>query len=55
MMSAPAIEVKGLTKAFGPRVVVNHVNITVPRGKFMVFWGRTAAEKQRRSECCAGC
>ena len=45
MMSAPAIEVKGLTKAFGPRVVVNHVNITVPRGKIYGFLGPTGSGK----------
>lgn len=45
MMSAPAIEVKGLTKAFGPRVVVNHVNITVPRGKIYGFLGPNGSGK----------
>lgn len=45
MTETPAIEVRGLTKTFGSRIVVNHVDITVPRGKIYGFLGPNGSGK----------
>ena len=41
----PAIEVVGLTKQFGDRVVVDHVNLSVDEGEFFGFLGPNGAGK----------
>lgn len=39
------IEVKGLVKSFGPRVVLKDINLTIPRGKTTVIIGASGSGK----------
>jgi ABC-2 type transport system ATP-binding protein len=43
--AAPAIEVRGLTKRYGRRAVVDHVDLTVPRGRIVGFLGPNGSGK----------
>jgi ABC-2 type transport system ATP-binding protein len=43
--AAPAIEVRGLTKRYGKRAVVDHVDLTVPRGRIVGFLGPNGSGK----------
>ena len=43
--SAPAIDVRGLTKRFGDRVVVDHIDVKVPRGRICGFLGPNGSGK----------
>ena len=45
MNEALAIEVKGLTKRFGERVVVDHIDLAVPRGRIVGFLGPNGSGK----------
>ncbi|MHB1103466.1 MAG: ABC transporter ATP-binding protein [Devosia sp.] len=45
MSDAPAIAVTGLTKDFGPKRVVDHFDITVPRGAIYGFLGPNGSGK----------
>jgi len=45
MSEAPAIAVTGLTKDFGPKRVVDHFDITVPRGAIYGFLGPNGSGK----------
>ncbi len=40
-----AIEIRGLTKAFGPKVAVNNLDLTVPQGSLCGFIGPNGAGK----------
>ena len=53
--SEPVIEVEGLTKAFGSKVVVRNLTMRVNRGQIYGFPVPTVREKQQRSACCAAC
>ena len=44
-MTAPAIEVRGLTKRFGGRAVVDAVDLTVARGEIAGFLGPNGSGK----------
>src|SRR5438105_3371476 len=41
----PAIRTEGLTKNYGPRCVVDQLNLTIPQGCVYGFLGRNAAGK----------
>ena len=41
----PAIEIRGLTKAFGQKVAVDRINLTIPSGSFYGLVGRNGAGK----------
>ena len=41
----PAIEIRGLTKAFGQKVAVDHINLDIPSGSFYGLVGRNGAGK----------
>src|SRR5512134_73474 len=43
--AAPAIEVRGLTKRYGGRAVVDHVDLAVPRGRIVGFLGPNGSGK----------
>ena len=45
MNEALAIEVKGLTKRFGEHVVVDHIDLAVPRGRIVGFLGPNGSGK----------
>ena len=45
MTPAAAIEVEGLTKSFGGRVVVDHLSLAVPAGRIMGFLGPNGSGK----------
>lgn len=45
MNDAPAIAVRGLTKRFGPRTVVDHVDLTVQPGRICGFLGPNGSGK----------
>lgn len=45
MSEAPAIAVRGLTKRFGPRTVVDHVDLTVQPGRICGFLGPNGSGK----------
>src|SRR5882757_4729592 len=44
-MTEMAIDVKGLTKRFGSKVAVDHIDIAVPRGQVWVFLGPNGSGK----------
>ena len=50
-----AIDVKGMTKRFGERTVVNNIDLQVAREKSMAFSVPTAAAKRPSSACSAAC
>ena len=39
------IETRGLTRRFGRKTVVDHLNLSVPRGSVFAFLGRNGAGK----------
>jgi ABC-2 type transport system ATP-binding protein len=43
--AAPAIEVRGLTKRYGKRAVVDHIDLAVPRGRIVGFLGPNGSGK----------
>lgn len=43
--SRPAIEIRGLTKAFGQKVAVDRINLDIPSGSFYGLVGRNGAGK----------
>ena len=43
--AAPAIEVRGLTKRYGGRAVVDHIDLAVPRGRIVGFLGPNGSGK----------
>ena len=43
--AAPAIEVRGLTKLYGKRAVVDHIDLAVPRGRIVGFLGPNGSGK----------
>src|SRR6218665_1798404 len=44
-MTAPAIDVRGLTKRYGPRTVVDHVDLRVDTGRICGFLGPNGSGK----------
>jgi ABC-2 type transport system ATP-binding protein len=42
---APALELDGLYKAFGPKIAVDHIDLTVPAGSFFGLVGPNGAGK----------
>ena len=44
-MSALVIDVKNLSKKFGDKLVVNHINLQVPKGKIYGFLGPNGSGK----------
>ncbi len=44
-MSEMAIDVKGLTKRFGAKVAVDHIDIAVPKGQVWGFLGPNGSGK----------
>lgn len=45
MSAALAIDVKGLTKRFGEKIAVNHIDIAIPRGQVWGFLGPNGSGK----------
>ncbi|MEW9547909.1 ABC transporter ATP-binding protein [Nonomuraea sp. NPDC050783] len=45
MTPSPALEISGLSKTFGEKVAVDHVDLTVPRGSFYGLVGQNGAGK----------
>ena len=43
--ACPAIEIRGLTKAFGQKVAVDRINLDIPSGSFYGLVGRNGAGK----------
>ena len=52
--SAPAIEVRGLRKTYGPVVAVDHVDLTVSEGEIFGVLGPNGSGKSTTVECIAG-
>lgn len=50
-----AIDVSGMTKRFGSRTVVDHIDCKCVAERFMDFSVRTAAARRRLFACCADC
>ncbi len=44
-MSAPAIRLRGVTKAFGPKVVLDHLDLAVETGESLVLLGQSGIGK----------
>lgn len=44
-MSALVIDVKNLSKKFGDKLVVDHINLQVPKGKIYGFLGPNGSGK----------
>ncbi|HJD50815.1 MAG TPA: ATP-binding cassette domain-containing protein, partial [Candidatus Rothia avistercoris] len=45
MAAAPAIEFRSVTKKYGDTVVVNNLNLSIPRGSITVFVGPSGCGK----------
>jgi ABC-2 type transport system ATP-binding protein len=54
-MSETVIDVRGLTKRFGDRTVVDQFDLKVPRGAIYGFLGPNGSGRQQRSAWCAAC
>ena len=52
--SAPALVAEGLTRHFGERVAVDHVNFSVPRGEVFGFLGPNGAGKSTTARMLTG-
>jgi len=52
--SAPAIELRGLTKSFGPTIALDHVDLVVQPGVVFGFLGRNGAGKTTALRILAG-
>ena len=52
-MEELAINVHDLSKKFGKRVVVNHIDISVPKGKIYGFLGPNGSGKTKQFVCFA--
>ncbi|WP_370619844.1 ATP-binding cassette domain-containing protein [Mumia qirimensis] len=52
--SAPAIEVRGLRKTYGPVVAVDHVDLSVSEGEIFGVLGPNGSGKSTTVECIAG-
>jgi phospholipid/cholesterol/gamma-HCH transport system ATP-binding protein len=50
----PKIEMKGVTKSFGPKNVLNGVDISVPAGKSLVIIGGSGSGKSVTLKCILG-
>jgi phospholipid/cholesterol/gamma-HCH transport system ATP-binding protein len=50
----PLLRVSGLRKAFGDRIVLTHLDLTVPRGTIVSVLGRSGAGKSVFLKCLAG-
>ncbi len=53
-IAPPKIELKGLTKAFGPKKVLNGVDLVVPKGSSMVIIGGSGTGKSVTLKCILG-
>ena len=40
------IEVKGVSKFFGDKMVLDNINLYVKKGEFVLCWGPPVAERQ---------
>jgi hypothetical protein len=49
---APAVHTRGLTKRYGPRTVVDTLDIDIPAGVVAGFVGPTAPAKRPPFGCC---
>ncbi len=49
-----SVEVKGLVKKYGDKTVVDHLDLTVGKGEFMVFLGPSGCGKTTTLRCIAG-
>ncbi len=54
MSSAPKIKVRGLYKAFGRKVVLNNLDLDVPRGQSLVVIGGSGTGKSVLIKCIIG-
>ena len=53
-MTTPKIELKGVTKRFGPKVVLDGVDLTVEKGESMVIIGGSGSGKSVTLKCVLG-
>lgn len=54
MSDTPKIELKNVTKRFGPKVVLDNLSLTVPRGKSLVVIGGSGTGKSVMLKCVLG-
>ena len=52
--AAPAIEIRGLTKRYGPVLAVDRLDLTVAPGETLALLGPNGAGKTTTVECCEG-
>ena len=54
MNTLPLLSITGLTKSFGPTVVLDHVDIQLERGEFRALLGENGAGKSTLIKILAG-
>tara|TARA_R110000824_G_scaffold155226_7_gene327890 strand:+ start:51612 stop:52388 length:777 start_codon:yes stop_codon:yes gene_type:complete len=54
MSDTPKIELRNVSKRFGPKVVLNDLSLTVPRGKSLVVIGGSGTGKSVMLKCVLG-
>ncbi|MDO5701615.1 MAG: ABC transporter ATP-binding protein [Bowdeniella nasicola] len=54
MSQSPALRAHGVVKSYGPRRVVDHVDLSAERGHITAVLGPNGAGKTTMIECCAG-
>lgn len=54
MMTKPMIEMTGVTKAFGPKKVLQGIDLTVEKGKSLVVIGGSGTGKSVTLKCILG-
>ncbi len=52
--STPLLQVRGLSKRFGPLVVLSQIDLTVPRGSVVILLGKSGSGKSVLLKCLAG-